>query len=79
MKIKLQSAMNTLREMRTFLILWVTQAFSGLGSAVTSYALVVWSYTKEGSALVTAGLMISSHCALCGVLHLRRSAERSLG
>lgn len=40
MKTKFQSAMTTLREMRTFLILWVTQAFSGLGSAVTSYALV---------------------------------------
>lgn len=61
MKIKFQSAMTTLREMRTFLILWVTQAFSGLGSAVTSYALVVWSYTQQGSALVTALLMVASY------------------
>ena len=57
MKTKYQSTMTTLREMRTFLILWVTQAFSSLGSAVTSYALVVWSYTQQGSALVTALLM----------------------
>lgn len=61
MNAKIKSAVQTLREMRTFLILWVTQAFSGLGSAVTSYALVVWSYTQEGSALVTAGLMVSSY------------------
>ncbi len=61
MKTKLQSALTTLREMRTFLILWLTQSFSGLGSAVTSYALVVWSYTQEGSALVTALLMVSSY------------------
>ncbi len=61
MKCKLNSPLTTLREMRTFLILWVTQAFSGLGSAVTSYALVVWSYTQEGSALTTALLMVSSY------------------
>lgn len=69
MKCKVQSAMHTLCEMRPFLLLWVTQAFSGLGSAVTSYALVVWSYTQEGSALVTAGLMISSYApyVLCSI------------
>ena len=69
MKFKLKSMMTTLREMRTFLILWVTQAFSGLGSAVTSYALVVWSYTQAGSALATAGLMISSYApyVLCSI------------
>lgn len=69
MKFKLKSMMMTLCEMRTFLILWVTQAFSGLGSAVTSYALVVWSYTQAGSALATAGLMISSYApyVLCSI------------
>ena len=29
----------TMQEMKTYLILWATQAFSGLGSAMTSYAL----------------------------------------
>lgn len=69
MKCKVQSAMHTLYEMHIFLLLWVTQAFSGLGSAMTSYALVVWSYTQEGSALVTAGLMISSYApyVLCSI------------
>jgi DHA3 family macrolide efflux protein-like MFS transporter len=52
---------NTIREMRTFLILWSGQAFSALGSAMTAYALVIWSYQQEGSALVTAFLMISSY------------------
>ncbi len=61
MKTRLTSALNALREMHTFLILWLTQTFSGLGSAVTSYALVVWSYTQEGSALTTALLMVSSY------------------
>lgn len=47
--------------MRTFLLLWVTQSFSGLGSAMTSYALVIWSYTQRGSALMTALLMVCSY------------------
>lgn len=52
---------NVFQEMRTFLILWLTQSLSGLGSAMTSYALVVWSYTQKGSALMTALLMVSSY------------------
>lgn len=52
---------ETLFEMRTFLLLWITQAFSGLGSAMTSYALVIWSYTQSGSALTTALLMVCSY------------------
>lgn len=52
---------QTFFEMRTFLLLWVTQSFSGLGSAMTSYALVVWSYSQKGSALMTALLMVCSY------------------
>ena len=52
---------NTIQEMKTFLLLWSTQSFSGLGSAMTSYALVIWSYTQKGSALMTALLMVSSY------------------
>jgi hypothetical protein len=52
---------KTIQEMKTFLLLWLTQSFSGLGSAMTGYALVIWSYTQEGSALMTAFLMVSSY------------------
>lgn len=52
---------TTFFEMRTFLLLWVTQSFSGLGSAMTGYALVIWSYTQRGSALMTALLMVCSY------------------
>lgn len=48
-------------EMRNYLLLWITQAFSGLGSGMTSYALVIWSYTQKGSALATSMLMICSY------------------
>lgn len=47
--------------LRTFLILWVTQSFSGLGSSMTSFALVIWSYEQKGSALATALLSICSY------------------
>ena len=49
------------RELRTFLLLWVTQSFSALGSAMTSFALVVWPYQQQGSALTTSLLSICSY------------------
>ena len=59
--IKNKEFFRTLGEMKTYLLLWSTQSFSGLGSAMTSYALVIWSYTQKGSALMTALLMVSSY------------------
>lgn len=53
--------LTAVKEMKTYLILWLTQSFSGLGSAMTSYGLVIWSYTQQGSALMTALLMVSSY------------------
>ena len=52
---------KNLSEMRSYLLLWFTQMISGLGSAMTSYALVIWSYTQKGSALMTALLMVCSY------------------
>lgn len=52
---------HTIYEMRAFLTLWLSQSFSALGSAMTAYALVIWSYTQNGSALMTAMLMVCSY------------------
>lgn len=52
---------NTVFEMRKFLTLWIGQSFSTLGSAMTAYALVIWSYGSKGSALMTALLMVCSY------------------
>ena len=57
----MKNYIKIIRETKTFLLLWITQSFSGLGSAMTSYALVIWSYTQKGSALITALLMVSSY------------------
>jgi len=60
---------NDFYEMRGYLALWLTQMISGLGSAMTSYALVIWSYTQQGSALATALLMVCSYTpyVICSV------------
>lgn len=52
---------STLKELKSFLALWLTQSFSSLGSSMTSFALVVWSYTQSGSALTTSLLTVSSY------------------
>lgn len=57
----MKNSIKTWKEMKPFLLLWSTQSLSGLGSAMTSYALVIWSYSQKGSALLTAFLMICSY------------------
>ena len=52
---------SIIHELRTFLLLWLTQSFSALGSSMTSYALVIWSYQQQGRALVTSMLMVCSY------------------
>ncbi len=53
--------MNTLKELRTFIILWLTQVLSSLGSSMTGFALVIWLYNDSGSALTTALLTVCSY------------------
>lgn len=50
-----------MKDMKQFLILWITQAFSQFGSAMTNFALVIWLYNRTGSALSTALLMVCSY------------------
>lgn len=60
---------NALYDMRIFLIFWLSQSFSSLGSSMTAYALVIWSYNQNGSALGTALLMVCSYApyVLCSI------------
>jgi len=45
MKIK-----SFITECRDFLLLWGSQTISSLGTSITSYALVIWSYSQQGTA-----------------------------
>lgn len=47
------------RRFHSFLILWTSQTLSRLGSSLTPFALVLWSYGETSSALATAGLTVS--------------------
>lgn len=49
------------KQLKTYLLLWGTQALSALGSGMTSYALVLWLYLRNGSALETALLSVCSY------------------
>lgn len=53
--------MKTLKELKNFIILWLTQSFSALGSSMTSFALVIWLYSDSGSALTTSLLTVCSY------------------
>lgn len=81
---KLKSFFHSLRELRHFLLLFTTQALSSLGSAMTSYALVIWAYQQSGSALSTALLTVSSYAPyvvfslFCGALVDRLDTRRTM-
>lgn len=50
-----------MKELHSFLILWSTQSLSLLGSSMTNFALVMWTYQEKGSALTTALLSVCSY------------------
>ena len=41
----MKNQFRTISEMRGFLLLWGSQLISGLGSAMTGYAMVIWDYS----------------------------------
>lgn len=53
--------LSTFAGLRMFFIVWSTQNLSILGSSMTSFALVIWSYQQKGSALTTALLSVCSY------------------
>lgn len=50
-----------IKELHNFLILWSTQSLSLLGSSMTNFTLVLWTYEEKGSALTTALLSVCSY------------------
>lgn len=51
---------NIFSSLRGFLMLWGSQSVSSLGTAMTEYALVVWSYAETGSASSVTLLTLST-------------------
>ncbi len=54
--------------LRKFLVLWLGQSISMLGSSMTGFPITIWAYEKTGSALVLSisGLLIMalSKCSI---------------
>lgn len=57
----MNSLKTTFHELKYFIILWLSQSFSAFGSAMTNFALIIWSYQQYGSALQTAMTAICSY------------------
>lgn len=53
--------MENVQSFKNFLILWLTQGLSRLGSSLTPYALMLWVYGASGSALAASLLTVSSY------------------
>ena len=51
---------SIIKDMRSFLLLWSSQAVSSLGTAMTEYALIVWIYRQAGTASSTTLLTLCS-------------------
>ena len=48
------------KELRSFLLLWSSQTVSELGTAMTNYALIIWTYGQKGTASSITLLTICS-------------------
>ncbi|MGC6769664.1 MFS transporter [Enterococcus sp. LJL51] len=57
----LNQQVQELKQLKAFIILWVTQALSSLGSSMTSFALIIWIYQQQGSALTMGLLTVCSY------------------
>lgn len=49
------------QHLKSFMILWITQTLSSFGSSMTSFALIIWIYQQQGSALTMGLLTVCSY------------------
>ncbi len=65
---------NTLKELKPFIILWLTQSLSALGSAMTGFALVIWERFGVYNVIIDYLLV----CAIYFIKHFCRCGQRPL-
>ncbi len=55
--------------LKNFLLLWSGQSLSQLGSSMTSFALIIWAYQKQGTVMSVALLSVFSYlpCILVSI------------
>lgn len=52
---------NSITSLRPFLMLWASQGISSMGTAMTEYALVIWVYSRNGTASSLSLLTLCSY------------------
>lgn len=54
--------LNIIKEkfLESYIILWLGQSISQIGSSMTGFALLVWAYQQQGSAMTVALLSVFS-------------------
>lgn len=57
----MQNQIENGKSFKTFIAFWLTQSVSQLGSAMTSYALVLWVYAQTGAALSVSLLTLCTY------------------
>lgn len=63
-----------IKELKSFLILWGSQAVSSFGTAMTNFALIIWAYEQQGTVSSITLLSVCSYlpsilfCFLAGTL-----------
>jgi MFS family permease len=55
------SKIKEFSQMRDFLLLFIGQSLSQIGSAMTSFALIIWAYRKQGTVMSIASLSVFSY------------------
>ena len=59
---------NSVRQLRSFLLLWGSQTVSQLGTAMVDYALIIWVYGQTGTA---SGVTLLTLCAFLPTILFR--------
>ncbi|MEA5093646.1 MAG: MFS transporter [Sedimentibacter saalensis] len=71
---KVMKQLYKIKELRSFLILWGSQAVSSFGTAMTNFALIIWAYKQQGTVSSITLLSVCSYlpsilfCFLAGTL-----------
>ena len=60
--------LSTIKELKSFLLLWSSQTVSELGTAMTDYALIIWAYQKTGMA---SSVTLLTFCAFLPTIMFR--------
>ena len=60
--------LSTIKELKSFLLLWSSQTVSELGTAMTDYALIIWAYQKTGMA---SSVTLLTFCAFLPTILFR--------